>query len=147
MPEQFAQRYSSDLTDSEWQLIKPLFGLATTTQVRPSPRYSRRHALLGQNRLPSEGPSFAANAATRVAPWEAVYYYFRSWKKRGLFERLHDRLRRAARVKAGRRPSPSAAIVDSQSVKPRGAAAPNAASMAERRSRVESVISPSARWG
>lgn len=57
-----------------------------------------------------------------------LHYYFRTWKRSGLFERLHDRLRRATRVKAGRTPSPSAAIsgrtpsplaaiIDCQSVK------------------------------
>ena len=50
-------------------------------------------------------------------PWKAVYYYFRTWKKSCLFGQLHDRLHRATRVKAGRRPSPSAAIIDTQSVK------------------------------
>ncbi len=50
-------------------------------------------------------------------PWKTVYYHFRRWTASGLITRLHDALRRAVRVKAGRRPSPSAAIIDSQSVK------------------------------
>ena len=51
------------------------------------------------------------------APWETVYHHFRKWRENGRIERLCIRLRRAARVKAGRRPSPSTAVIGSQSVK------------------------------
>ena len=102
------KRYSSDLTDSEWQLIKPLFDWQRRR------KYDLRRNILDAifyliktgRMLPRE-----------FAPWTTVYYYFRTWKKSGLFERLHDRLRRVVRVKAGRSPSPSAAIIDTQSVK------------------------------
>lgn len=47
--------------------------------------------------------------------WQIVYYHFRQWTKKSLLERLTDALRRCVRIKAGR--SPSAAIIDSQSVK------------------------------
>ena len=50
-------------------------------------------------------------------PWQSVYYYFRRWKRSGLIEALHDALRQAVRRKAGRSPHPSAAIIDSQSIK------------------------------
>ena len=50
-------------------------------------------------------------------PWQTVYSPFRRWMASGLLERLLDAVRRAARVKVGRRPHPSAAIIDSQSVK------------------------------
>ncbi|WP_118826105.1 IS5 family transposase [Salinibacter ruber] len=49
-------------------------------------------------------------------PWQTVYYHFRKWRRLNLFQRLCDRLRRAARVSEGRKPSPSAAVVDTQSV-------------------------------
>jgi putative transposase len=111
------KRYSSDLTGSEWQLIKPLFNWQRRR------KYDLRRDILDAmfyliktGCLAKEYPS-QRMLPREFAPWTAVYYYFRTWKKSGLFEQLHDRLRRAARVKAGRRPSPSAAIIDTQSVK------------------------------
>jgi transposase len=50
-------------------------------------------------------------------PWAAVYAFFQRWSQRGLPHRLVDRLRGRLRVRAGRAVEPSAAIVDSQSVK------------------------------
>jgi putative transposase len=56
--------------------------------------------------LPHEFPS-----------WRIVYRYFRLWRVQGLWRRIHDRLRQWLRRAAGRKPTPSAAILDSQSVK------------------------------
>ncbi len=53
-------------------------------------------------------------------PWKTVYHYFRLWRIDGTWHRLHEALRRRARVRLGRNPQPSAAIVDSQSVKTTG---------------------------
>jgi transposase len=50
-------------------------------------------------------------------PWEAVYAFFQRWSQRGMPQRLADRLRGQLRVRRGREIQPSAAIVDSQSVK------------------------------
>jgi putative transposase len=50
-------------------------------------------------------------------PWPTVWTYFRAWRNDGTWERIHTALREAVRVKAGREPTPSAAIIDSQSVK------------------------------
>ncbi|WP_344656714.1 IS5 family transposase [Catenulispora subtropica] len=49
--------------------------------------------------------------------WDAVYRFFRRWRDQGLTMLLHDRLRRAVRVADGRDPEPSAAIIDSQSLR------------------------------
>jgi len=49
-------------------------------------------------------------------PWQTVYYHFSQWRDSGLLRRLCDRIRRAARVASGRAPSPSAAVIDTQSV-------------------------------
>lgn len=56
--------------------------------------------------LPSDLPS-----------WRIVYHYFRVWTQTGWWQELHDHLRGQLRVQEGRRPQPSAAILDSQSVK------------------------------
>jgi putative transposase len=55
-------------------------------------------------------------------PWKTVYHYFRLWRLDGTWtwERLHEALRRRIRVRLGRDPQPSAAVVDSQSVKTTG---------------------------
>lgn len=50
-------------------------------------------------------------------PWETVYGYFRKWTREGLWQRLHDTLRADVRRKAGRHKHPTAASLDSQSVK------------------------------
>ena len=53
-------------------------------------------------------------------PWKTVYHYFRSWRLDGTWERMHAALRKRVRVRLKRDPQPSAAIVDSQSVKTTG---------------------------
>ena len=50
-------------------------------------------------------------------PWKTVYHYFRQWRLLGIWERMNKALRIALRKSAGREEEPSAAIVDSQSVK------------------------------
>ena len=50
-------------------------------------------------------------------PWQTVYYYLRRWQREGVWERVHHALVMADRERAGREASPSAAIIDSQSVK------------------------------
>jgi putative transposase len=52
-----------------------------------------------------------------LPPWQTVYGYFWRWKRQGLWERMNEALVKTVRVKAGRKPEPSAAIIDSQSVK------------------------------
>lgn len=49
--------------------------------------------------------------------WQTVYTYFRNWRKDGTWVRIHDSLRQWMRVEMGRQPSPSEAIIDSQSIK------------------------------
>jgi putative transposase len=50
-------------------------------------------------------------------PWQTAYHYFRVWRIDGTWERVHTILRERLRCLAGRDPTPSAAIIDSQSVK------------------------------
>jgi putative transposase len=63
-----------------------------------------------------------AGCAWRLLPhdfpaWQTVYGYFRRWRKEGLWEQLNDALRASVREQEGRDAEPSAAIMDSQSVK------------------------------
>jgi putative transposase len=50
-------------------------------------------------------------------PWKTVYHYFSLWREDGTWERINAELRTELRVADGREPEPSAAILDSQSVK------------------------------
>jgi putative transposase len=108
------QRYPSDMTDEEWTLIDSLLphrrmgGTAAWTSQREVV-----NAIFYLNRggcpwrmLPKDYP-----------PWQTVYGYFARWKRDGTWQAIHDALRRRVRLKAGRKPEPSAAIVDSQTVK------------------------------
>jgi len=52
-----------------------------------------------------------------LPPYRIVFHYFRTWQQDGTWERLHAKLRERVRRQAGRTPKPSAAILDSQSVK------------------------------
>jgi putative transposase len=63
-----------------------------------------------------------AGCAWRLLPhdlpsWQTVDHYFRSWRQQGLWEQVHGALRVQERLRQGRGPTPSAAILDSQSVK------------------------------
>lgn len=101
------KRYSSDLTDAQWQLIESFFERQTFREHHPreivNAIFYLDKAGCQWRMLPKEFP-----------PWQTIY--FRRWIASGLWKRFTDALRRSARVKAGREPSPSAAIVDSQSV-------------------------------
>ena len=53
-------------------------------------------------------------------PWKTIHHYFRIWRLDGTWERMHEALRKRVRVRLERNPQPSAAIVDSQSIKTTG---------------------------
>lgn len=106
--------YPSDLTDAQWSIIQPLIPPAEPGG-RPREVNIREviNAILYLNRgggswrmLPHEFP-----------PWGTVHYYYRRFRLDGTWSKIHDRLREKVRRKVGRKPTPSAAIIDSQSVK------------------------------
>ena len=111
--EQSRKPYLSDLSDSQWQLIAPLLpssggGRKRTTDLREvlnAALYLLRTGC-GWRHLPHDFP-----------PEGTVRDYFHQWRRSGVWPAIHDRLRRAVRVQEGRDPEPSAAIIDSQSVK------------------------------
>jgi transposase len=49
--------------------------------------------------------------------WQTVYQTFRAWRRDGTWIRIHDQLREELRMRMGRNPQPSAAIIDTQTVK------------------------------
>ncbi len=108
------QPYPSDLTDREWSQVSR-FIPTPKSGGRPA-KYQRRevvNALLYINRTGCQWRALPHD----FPPWDAVYWYFRTWKKDGTLDRLHDELQGDLRCAEGHQRQPSAAIVDSQSVK------------------------------
>src|SRR5215470_2234990 len=108
------QIFPSDQTDREWEYIKPFVPAA-----KPGGRHRTTDMRLVLNAifyltrtgcqwryLPREYP-----------PWQTVYGYFRTWRRDGTWQRIHDRLRGDVREQEGRNRQPTAAILDSQTVK------------------------------
>ena len=106
--------YSTDLTDAQWQVLEPLVP-AAKTGGRP-PKYPRREVLNAVLYLTRNGCAWR-NLPHDLPPWSLAHYYFWHWKSDGTWQAVHDQLVRLARQKMGRRPAPSAAVLDSQSVK------------------------------
>jgi putative transposase len=111
-----ARGYPSDLTDAQWQVIAPhLPAYVPGRRGRPRvwPLRGIVEAILYLDRagcawryLPSDYP-----------PWGTVYGYFAAWRDDGTLARLHDALRAQVRAAAGRDAEPTAAVIDSQSVR------------------------------
>lgn len=106
--------YSSDISDAEWALLAPLLpsakpgGRPRTTELREvvNALFYLLRSGGAWRLLPHDFP-----------PWQTVYDYFRRWRQPGLWEQIHTTFRRRVREQAGREPDPSAAIIDSQSIK------------------------------
>ncbi len=108
------RRYPTDLTDAEWTILVSLVP-AAKPGGRPE-RYPKREILNAIRYLLRSGCSWRM-LPHDLPPWRIVYHYFRTWRDDGTWARLNAHLRIALRRTAGRKDHPSAAIVDSQSVK------------------------------
>jgi putative transposase len=108
------QPYATDLTDAEWRQLAPHVPPAKVGGRRR--HHSVRDILNGIFYILRSGCAWRL-LPHDLPPWKTVYHYFRLWRVQGLWERLHAALYAAVRSKAGRDPNPSAAILDSQSVK------------------------------
>ena len=116
-----AARYQTDLTDAEWRLIAPHLPVARKTG-RPR-SWSMREIInaifyvlrggIAWRLLPSDFP-----------PWSTVYRWFAAFRDGSVFEKINHALVMADRERVGRDASPSAAIIDSQSVKTTEAGGP-----------------------
>jgi transposase len=106
--------YASDLSEREWALLAPLIP-PVKPGGRPS-RHSRREIVDGILYVLRSGEAWRL-LPHDFPPWQTVYHYFRRWHQEGIWESAHSALREQARRHAGREPTPSAAILDSQSVK------------------------------
>lgn len=106
--------YKSDLTDTEWKLIQPHIPVA---KRGGRPRKANKREVLNAifyvlktgcqwDLLPHDFP-----------PKGTVYHYFNTWRKTGIWEQINREVREELRQAMGREATPSAAIMDSQSVK------------------------------
>ena len=138
-------RYDSDLTDAEWALVAPL--------IRPAKRGGRRRSV--DVREVMNGLLYVLETGCQwrhlprgLPPRSTVHSYLQRWDWDGTLEAVHHRLYIACRERAGKEASPTAAILDSKSVKAaeKGARwSTRSASMRARRSRGSSTTSSSTR--
>lgn len=108
------QEYPSDLTDEQWQFIQPLLPRAS--------RVGRRREVCRRRVIDAILYVVRTGCQWRQLPhdfpkWRTVYSIFWHWRLHGVWQAIHDQLRARLRQAEGRKPTPSAAILDSQSVK------------------------------
>jgi len=106
--------YPSDVDDAQWNVIEPL--------IPPAKPGGRPRSVDMREILNAILYVVRSGCAWRMLPhdlpvWSTVYDYFRRFRKTGVWQHLHDILRGQVRQQEGREESPSAAIIDSQSVK------------------------------
>lgn len=106
--------YPSDLSDEQWQRLEPWVP-APKAGGRPA-SYSRREIVNAVLYLVRNGCTWRG-LPHDLPPYRIVFHYFRTWQADGTWQLLHDKLRQRVRQQAGKTPKPSAAILDSQSVK------------------------------
>ena len=106
--------YPSDLSDAEWDILAPLV----------PPAKSGGHPRVVDIREVINGILYILRTGAQwreiphdLPPKGTVYDYFRTWRRAGVWERMNTSLREQVRIAADREPTPSAAIIDSQSVK------------------------------
>lgn len=138
-------RYPSDQTDAEWALVALLIPPAKRGGNKRTA--DMREVLNGLMYILSTGCQWAA-LPKDLAPRSTVHDYFARWDWDGTLGRIHHALYVQCREQAGRDASPTAAIVDSQSVKGTekgGLASTDLGLTPERRSRAKSATSSSTR--
>ena len=113
-PQPAAPSYPSDMTEQEWRVLQPLIPPA---KAGGRPRGVDMRAVINGIFYVLRSGGAWRMLPHDFPPWPTVYYYFWRWRGDGTWERLQDTLRAQVREQAGREASPSAAIIDSQSVK------------------------------
>jgi transposase len=114
-------RYQTDLTDAEWRVIAPpLPKLSATGRPREWPM---REIVNGIFYVTRAGCPWRL-PPNDLPPWGTIYRWFPDSRDDGRFERINQALMMADRERVGREASPSAAIIDTQSVKTTEAGGP-----------------------
>lgn len=107
------RQYFSDVTNRQWQLIRQLLPPRQRRGRRPIHRRRVVNAILYVART---------GCQWRMLPkcfpnWSTVYGVFRRWRNDGTWQRVHDALREKVRRAAGKKSTPTVAVVDSQSIR------------------------------
>ena len=108
------KQYPSDLTDEQWRILEPLI---------PLEKHGGRHRTVDMREIVNAILYLIRTGCPwrhlphDFPPWGTVWWYFWLWSKDGTWTLIHDKLPEMVRVKEGRDSEPSAAIIDSQSVK------------------------------
>jgi putative transposase len=109
--------YQTDLSDAEWSCLETHLPAPKATG---RPRMHTTREILNAIFYVVRGGCAWRLLPNDFPPWKTVYHYFRSWRLDGTWERMHSALRKRVRVRLKRNSHPSAAIVDSQSIKTTG---------------------------
>lgn len=112
--EQRAKRYPTDLTDEEWRFIQPF--LPPVPKRGRKPKTDLREVLDALRYLARTGGGWRM-LPNDFRPWQTVYWWFRRFVRRLLFRTIHDVASMLDRERESREQSPSAAVIDSQSIK------------------------------
>src|SRR5215210_8572061 len=106
--------YATDLSD-EWRILKPL-----VPEAKPGGRpraHETRELLNTIFYVLRGGCAWRLLPHDFFLPWQTAYHYFRAWRMDGTWERIHTILRERISRLAGREPTPSVAIIDSQTAR------------------------------
>ena len=107
-----SRTYPSDLTDDQWDLIARLIPPTAGGRPRKTPMRDVLDAILYVVRTGCQWRYLPTDFPPKSTVWE----YFGRWRRDGTLSRIHDALREKVRKKAGKKRTPSAASIDSQSV-------------------------------
>jgi len=114
MPLAASPPYPTELSDREWAILAPLL-----PEAKPGgrPRTVDVRVILNGIFYVLRGGCQWRLLPREYGPWSTTYAYFRAWRRDGTWKQIHDTLYERLRRAIGREPTPSAAIIDSQSVK------------------------------
>lgn len=107
-------RYASDLTDAEWTVIEPMMP-APSRRGRPR-KTDLREVVNALLYIASSGGAWRL-LPTDFPPFSTVQKYFYRWRDEGMLRTINNALVMTARALTGKQPSPTAGVIDSQSVK------------------------------
>jgi putative transposase len=132
------QPYPSDLSDAQWEILKPQLpkpkGFGHPVEV------DFREILNGIFYVQRTGCQWEMMPHD-LPPYSTVYFYFKKWQRKGIWQQMHDQIRQQLRTKLGRDEQSTVAIADSQSVKTTEKRGKSMVSTVARRLKDVSVIS------
>src|SRR5687767_8251305 len=102
--------YPSDISDAQWARLEPLIRTPKKKGGKPA-QHPLREIVNALFYILRTGCAWRS-IPNDLPPKDAVYSYFRRWKKDGRFEKVHDVLREQVRSEIGKEATPSAAVVD-----------------------------------